>query len=248
MRTAPGPPRVGPGEDARAGERRKVSTRARSASSYQVSRERLAEKLAARGITDARVLDAIRAVPRHLFVGEALASKAYSDAALPIGERQTITQPYVVALMTQLLQVHPDDRVLEIGTGSGYQAAILARLARHVYSVERIAALARRAQQLISQLDIINVSVKVFDGTYGWGEWAPYPAIAVTAAAPEVPVPLLDQLALGGRLVIPIGGETAQTLVRVTRTEAGLQYENFDSVTFVPLLGRYGWPAEAGRS
>ena len=219
-----------------------------SASRFQVSRERLVEKLAARGISDPRVLEAMRTVPRHLFVGEALASKAYSDSALPIGERQTITQPYVVALMTQLLQVGPDDKVLEIGTGSGYQAAVLAHLARQVYSVERIAALARRAQQLISQLEIINVSVKVFDGTYGWGEWAPYPAIAVTAAAPEVPLPLIDQLAVGGRLVIPIGGETEQTLVRVLKTESGLQYEHFEAVTFVPLLGRYGWPAGAGRS
>ena len=200
----------------------------------------MVEKLAARGIRDERILDVMRAVPRHLFVDEALAAKAYSDNALPIGEKQTITQPYVVARMTELLGISPEHRVLEIGTGSGYQAAVLAKLARHVYSVERIPALARRAQQTLSELRFSNVSVKVFDGTYGWGEWAPYPGIVVTAAAPEVPAPLLEQLALGGRLVIPLGDDAGQVLVRVTRTENGFHHEEREAVNFVPLLGRYG--------
>jgi protein-L-isoaspartate(D-aspartate) O-methyltransferase len=212
----------------------------RVADTYGISRDRMVDNLAARGIRDPRVLEAMRAVPRHLFVGEAFGAKAYSDNALPIGEKQTITQPYVVARMTELLEVGPDDRVLEIGTGSGYQAAVLSRLARQVYSVERIPALARRAQQILSGLGIINVSVKVFDGTYGWGEWAPYPAICVTAAAPDIPSPLIDQLAVGGRLVAPLGDEGEQVLVRVTRTDSGLDRVEHDTVSFVPLIGRYG--------
>ena len=222
-----------------------MTGRSTGASSLEIARERMVEKLAARGIADERVLAAMRSVPRHLFVAEALASKAYAESALPIGERQTITQPYVVARMSELLHVGADERVLEIGTGSGYQAAVLARLARHVYSVERHAALARRAQTLLSRLGIVNVSVKVFDGTYGWGEWAPYPAIAVTAAAPEVPAPLLDQLAPGGRLVIPIGAGAEQVLVRVVRHGDALREERFEAVSFVPLVGKFGWSPDA---
>jgi protein-L-isoaspartate(D-aspartate) O-methyltransferase len=205
-----------------------------------VSRERMIEKLIARGITDARVLDAIRALPRHQFVAEALAAKAYSDNALPIGEKQTISQPWVVARMSELAEVGEDDRVLEVGTGSGYQAAVLSRLARHVYSVERLPSLARRAQQVLSDLSISNVSVKVFDGTYGWGEWAPYPVIVVTAASDQAPPPILEQLAEGGRLVIPLGDENEQVLVRIRRTPSGFEPEEFETVSFVPLLGRYG--------
>jgi protein-L-isoaspartate(D-aspartate) O-methyltransferase len=211
------------------------------AHSHHIARERMVDKLlVARGICDPRVLEAMRTVPRHLFVGEALRGKAHGDHALPIGEKQTITQPYVVARVAELLELTPDDRVLEIGAGSGYQAAVLSRLARHVYAVERIAALARRAQQILLGLEYINVSISVFDGTYGWGEWAPYAAIAVAAAADEVPEPLLDQLAVGGRLVIPIGGEQEQTLVRIRRTESGFSREEHEIVRFVPLLGRYG--------
>ena len=207
-----------------------------------VSRERMIEKLVARGITDARVLEAMRAIPRHRFVAEALAAKAYSDNALPLGEKQTISQPWVVARMTELAEVGEDDRVLEIGTGSGYQAAVLSRLARHVYSVERIPSLARRAQQVLSDLSISNVSVKVFDGTYGWGEWAPYPVIVVTAASDQAPPPILEQLAEGGRLVIPLGDDTEQVLVRIRRTGSGFEPEEHETVSFVPLLGRYGRP------
>ena len=196
--------------------------------------------LIARGISDPRVLEAMRTVPRHLFVEEALRAKAYGDHALPIGEKQTITQPYVVARLAELLEITPDDRVLEIGAGSGYQAAVLSRLARHVYSVERIPSLARRAQQILSELGYINVSVSVFDGTYGWGEWAPYAAIAVTAAAPEVPSPLLEQLAIGGRLVMPLGEESDQRLVRAKRTASGFERQIHDPVSFVPLVGRFG--------
>ena len=205
-----------------------------------VSRDRMIEKLVARGISSPRVLDAMRAIPRHRFVAEALAAKAYSDNALPIGEKQTISQPWVVARMTELAEVGEDDRVLEIGTGSGYQAAVLSRLARHVYSVERLPSLARRAQQVLSDLSIANVSVKVFDGTYGWGEWAPYPVIVVTAASDQAPPPILDQLAEGGRLVIPLGDETEQVLVRIRRTGSGFAPEEHETVSFVPLLGRYG--------
>jgi protein-L-isoaspartate(D-aspartate) O-methyltransferase len=208
---------------------------------YEIPRERMVEKLAERGVKDERVLAAMRSVPRHRFVDEALAVKAYSDNALPIGEKQTITQPFVVARMTELLRVSEGERVLEIGTGSGYQAAVLSRLARHVYSVERVPALARRAQQVLSDLGIINVSVKVFDGSYGWGEWAPYPAICVTAGAPETPAPLLDQLALGGRLVIPLGEDKDQVLMRIIRTDRGFEPEEHETVTFVPLIGRYGF-------
>jgi protein-L-isoaspartate(D-aspartate) O-methyltransferase len=217
-----------------------LSARAASASSYSIAREKMIEKLAGRGVRDARVLEAMRAVPRHCFVPEAFGAKAYSDHALPIGEKQTISQPFVVARMSELLEVGGDDRVLEIGTGSGYQAAVLSRLARHVYSVERIPALARRAQQTISDLGIVNVSVKVFDGTYGWGEWAPYPAIAVTAACDQAPPPLLEQLAIGGRLVLPLGEGMEQVLVRIIRTESGFEPEEHEVVSFVPLIGRYG--------
>lgn len=225
-----------------------VTGKTPSPADLRVPRARMVDQLlVARGIRDPRVLEAMRTVPRHLFVPEAFQGKAYGDHALPIGHKQTITQPYIVARTAELLELSRDDKVLEIGTGSGYQAAVLSRLARHVYSVERIAALARRAQQTISSLEYINVSVKVFDGTYGWGEWAPYPAIAVAAAAREVPPPLLDQLALGGRLVIPIGDESEQTLVRVVRLGTGFEHESHETVSFVPLLGRYGGSPERER-
>jgi len=212
---------------------------------YRISRERMVERhLARRGIKDGRVLEAFRTVPRHAFVEEALQAKAYSDHALPIGEKQTISQPYVVARMTELARIRPDDRVLEIGTGSGYQTAILARLAGQVYSIERIASLARRARTVIASLGLESVvHIKVFDGTYGWSEWAPYQAIVVSAASPDLPAPLLDQLAPEGRLVIPIGAEERQDLTVVTLQAEGPRIERHGVVSFVRLIGRFGWSA-----
>jgi protein-L-isoaspartate(D-aspartate) O-methyltransferase len=199
-----------------------------------------------RGISDQAVLRTMEEVPREAFVETGDAAFAYRDSALGIACGQTISQPFVVAYMTEQLQVQKSHRVLEIGTGSGYQAAVLSRLARHVYSVERIPSLARRAQQVLSDLSISNVSVKVFYGTYGWGEWAPYPVIVVTAASDQAPPPILEQLAEGGRLVIPLGDETEQVLVRIRRTGSGFEPEEHETFSFVPLLGRYGRPGSGG--
>lgn len=197
-------------------------------------------------IRDPRVLEAMEAVPRHLFVPEALQSRAYGDHALPIAANQTISQPYIVARMSELLEVDKRSRVLEIGAGSGYQTAVLARLAGQVYAIERIGALAREAQARIRQLGIYNATVKCFDGTLGWMAHAPYDGILVAAGGPEVPEPLLAQLKTGGRLVIPVG-ETreSQHLVRVVHTEEGLVREDHGPCAFVPLIGRYGWGGEA---
>jgi len=194
------------------------------------------------GIRDVRVLDAMRAVPRHLFVPEALQSRAYGDHALPINANQTISQPYIVARMTELLELNDRSRVLEIGAGSGYQTAVLARLAAQVYAIERIAELAREAQARIRHLGIYKATVKCFDGTLGWSAHAPYDAILVAAGGPTVPEPLLAQLKVDGRLVIPIG-ETreSQRLVRVIRTEKGYVEEDHGGCAFVPLIGHYGW-------
>jgi len=215
---------------------------------FGLQRERLARKLAERGIADPAVLDAVRRTPRERFVEEALRGKAYADAALPIGDKQTISQPWIVARMTELLEPDGTGRVLEIGSGSGYQAAILAPLFEQVYSVERIPALSRRALRAIRALGIENVHFKIFDGTYGWGEFAPYRGIIVTAAAPDVPQPLFDQLAQGGRLVLPIavgGGSTEadQVLVRVRKRAGRAVREEHGPCRFVPLLGKFGWPA-----
>jgi protein-L-isoaspartate(D-aspartate) O-methyltransferase len=194
------------------------------------------------GILDPRVLDALCEVPRHLFVPEALQGRAYGDHALPIAANQTISQPYIVARMTELIEAERDSRILEIGAGSGYQTAVLARVAGQVYAIERIAELAREAQARIRQLGIYNATVKCFDGTLGWSAHAPYDAILVAAGGPEVPEPLLAQLKVGGRLVIPVG-ETrgAQRLVRVVRTEEEFRHEEHGPCAFVPLIGRYGW-------
>jgi protein-L-isoaspartate(D-aspartate) O-methyltransferase len=194
------------------------------------------------GISDARVLDAMRAVPRHLFVPEALAGRAYGDHALPIAANQTISQPFIVARMTELLELSDRDRVLEIGAGSGYQTAVLARLAAQVYAIERIAELAREAQARIRQLGIYNATVKCFDGTLGWSAHAPYDGVLVAAGGPEVPEPLLAQLKVGGKLVIPVGRtRESQRLVRVVRTEQGYEREDHGACAFVPLIGHYGW-------
>jgi protein-L-isoaspartate(D-aspartate) O-methyltransferase len=194
------------------------------------------------GIRDARALEAMAEVPRHLFVPEALQGRAYGDHALPINANQTISQPYIVARMTELLESDKSSRVLEIGAGSGYQTAVLARVAGQVYSIERIAELAREAQSRIRSLGIYNATVKCFDGTLGWAAHAPYDCILVAAGGPEVPAPLLAQLKVGGRLVLPVGASRdSQRLVRVIRTEDGYKDEEHGPCAFVSLIGRYGW-------
>lgn len=192
-------------------------------------------------IRDERVLAAMGKTPRHLFVLDAMRGHAYGDHALPIDFGQTISQPYIVARQTELLEVTKQDRVLEIGAGSGYQTAILAQVAGQVFALERIPELARRAQNLLRELGINNAMIKCFDGTYGWKEFAPYRGILVAAGAPEIPKPLVDQLAIGGHLVVPIGTETDQRLIRVTRTEDGSKSEDFGACQFVKLIGKYGW-------
>ena len=193
-------------------------------------------------IHDARVLEAMRSVPRHAFVPEALQGRAYGDHALPISGSQTISQPYIVARMTELLEINSESRVLEIGAGSGYQTAILAKVAGQVYSIERIASLARDAQNRIRQLNIYNATVKCFDGTLGWAANAPYDAILVAAGGPTVPGPLVAQLKVGGRLVVPVG-ETreSQRLIRVIKTETSFRQEDHGACAFVPLIGQHGW-------
>jgi protein-L-isoaspartate(D-aspartate) O-methyltransferase len=194
------------------------------------------------GIRDVRVLEAIRAVPRHFFVPEAFKGRSYGDHALPIDANQTISQPFIVARMSELLEVDKKSRVLEIGAGSGYQTAVLAHLAGQIYSIERIGELAREAQTRIRQLDIHNATVKCFDGTLGWSANAPYDGILVAAGGPEVPEPLEAQLKLGGRLVIPVGEKReVQRLIRIIRTEKGLEREDHGPCAFVPLIGHYGW-------
>ncbi len=202
------------------------------------------EQIISRGIKDPRVIAAIKKVPRHLFVEEALQSQAYSDHPLPIGEKQTISQPYMVALMSEALQLKEKEKVLEIGGGSGYQTAILAELAEKVFSIERIRSLAIRERQLLYKLGYFNVEIKIFDGTIGWKEEAPFDAIIVTAGGPNIPQPLLDQLAIGGRLVIPVGDAYAQDLMRVTKTSEGIKKEDLGGCRFVKLIGKYGWETE----
>ena len=213
-----------------------------SAGLYGFHRERMVDLLRTRGIRDARVLKAMSEIPRHLFVPDALAAKAYGDHALPIGDMQTISQPYMVARMTELAEVDKDSTVLEIGAGSGYQTAVLSAVAGRVFAIERISDLARSAQRNIRQLGCYNATVKWFDGTIGWSDNAPYDAIVVAAGSPEVPEPLVAQLTVGGRLVIPIGDAAHQTLVRVIKTESGVVREEHDACVFVKLIGRYGWP------
>ncbi|MDP9360202.1 MAG: protein-L-isoaspartate(D-aspartate) O-methyltransferase [Acidobacteriota bacterium] len=197
--------------------------------------------VADRGIKDERVLQAMREVPRHLFVPALVAAKAYGAGALPIGAKQTISQPYIVARMIELLDLMGKEKVLEIGTGTGYQAVVLSKLCAKVFSIERVNELALRAVELIRTLKIYNASVKVFDGTYGWSDQAPFDRIIVAAAAPEVPEPLLQQLSRTGKLVIPIGPEGNQRLARVMRVGTRLQVEDCGSAEFVPLVGRFGW-------
>ena len=196
---------------------------------------------AARGIKDERVLQAMREVPRHRFVPQVVAAKAYGPGALPIGAKQTISQPWIVARMIELLELSGNEKVLEVGTGTGYQAVVLSKVCAKVFSIERINELALRAAELIRELKIYNASVKVFDGTYGWSDQAPFDRIIVAAAAPEVPEPLVQQLARTGKMVIPIGAEGNQRLARVTRVGTGVKIEDCGTAEFVPLVGRFGW-------
>jgi protein-L-isoaspartate(D-aspartate) O-methyltransferase len=209
-------------------------------------RRRMARDLEERGIADPRVLEAMGGIPRATFVDEALRGKAYDDSALPIGDGQTISQPWIVARMTELLEPDGTGRVLEIGTGSGYHAAVLSRVFEQVYSVERLLALSRKARGRIRELGIENVHFKVFDGSYGWSEFAPYRAIVVTAAVPRVVGALTEQLEDGGRMVMPVGEgakdpRELQTLVRVIRRGAETVREEHGECRFVPLLGKFGW-------
>ncbi len=201
------------------------------------------EQLAKRGITDPRILDAMAEIPRHLFIDEDLWDQAYRDGPLPINSGQTISQPYIVAFMTQALHLPPEGQavVLEIGTGSGYQAAILSWLADRVYSIERIPSLAERARHVLDSLGISNVEIKVADGGYGWPAYAPYDGILTTAAAPEIPAPLTTQLKEGAALVAPVGPRRHQELLRLKWRGGRLIRERLAPVAFVPLIGEHGW-------
>jgi len=205
----------------------------------------MVESLRRGGIEDPRVLEIMAQVPRHYFVPEAFRHQAYDDdVSIHIGEGQTISQPRIVALMTQAAKIDPMDRVLEIGTGSGYQAAVLSGLARFVFTVERVSSLARQAKSVMDQMGLENVSVKVMDGTLGWRAQAPFDAILVTAGAPEVPAPLVEQLADGGRLVVPVGPRESQVLKIVQRRGDRSFTKELKGACFVPLIGRHGWKGE----
>ena len=205
------------------------------------ARRRLIETLQANGITDLTVLRAFDQVPRHVFVPSGVAHRAYEDSALPIGNGQTISQPSVHARSLQELRLTGRERVLEVGTGSGFQTALLAQLAEQVFSIERVPALLDRAREILAQLEVRNVSLLLGDGTLGWRDYAPYEGIVVGAASPDVPQPYTEQLAEGGRLVIPIGSRDEQTLCVFTRHEGVLERRDVGPVRFVPLLGAHGW-------
>ncbi|MCX5859904.1 MAG: protein-L-isoaspartate(D-aspartate) O-methyltransferase [Proteobacteria bacterium] len=204
-------------------------------------REMVQSQLERRNLKDQRVLEAMRKVPRHRFVPEQSRSEAYDDHPLPIGEGQTISQPYMVAIMTELLELRGGEKVLEIGTGSGYQLAILAELAREVFSVERLGPLADRSRARLRELGYRNIEIRTGDGTIGWPERAPFDGIIVTAGAPKIPLPLVEQLSEGGRLVIPVGEERRQELYRVVKEGGGTRKEYFGGCVFVPLVGEHGW-------
>jgi len=214
---------------------------------YSVARRRMVEQqIIARKITDQGVITALLKIPRHLFVDEGLRSHAYADASLPIGEKQTISQPFMVAAMSAALHLTGRESVLEIGTGSGYQTAILSQLVRRVYTIERIATLAGRARRLFDQLQLSNIQMKIGDGTCGWQEQAPFDAILVTAGAPEVPEDFCQQLAPGGALVLPVGPLMQQVLVRITRVdEQNFKREELMDCRFVPLIGEKGWAGDS---
>lgn len=213
---------------------------------YEKRRQMVEEQIKMRGINDRKLINAMLKVPRHLFVPEKYRELAYADRPLPIGGEQTISQPYMVALMTQCLQIDKFDKVLEIGTGSGYQTAILAELANEVYTVERIVSLAVKAEEILKQLGYQNIYFKIGNGSLGWDEYAPYDKIIVTAASPELPQPLLEQLKEGGKIVIPIGGKYTQDLVKVEKGKSGLKKETICGCIFVPLIGKFGWKGVNG--
>ena len=194
-----------------------------------------------RGVTDSKVLAAMCKVPRHLFVSEALRDQAYGDFPLPIGEQQTISQPYIVAEMTQALQPGKEDRILEIGTGSGYQAAILAEIVFRVYTIEKINSLFLNSRKLFDKLHYHNIVTKYSDGTSGWSDESPFDGIIVTAGSPEIPKPLVSQLAVGGRMVIPVGDRYSQELIKLYKDEHGIHKTNLGGCRFVKLVGEYGW-------
>ncbi len=209
---------------------------------FKIARERMVEsQIVARGIKDRRVIEAMKKVPRHLFVDEALWDQAYSDFPLPIGSGQTISQPYIVARMTEELGLKGNEKVLEIGTGSGYQTAILAELAKQVFSVERIPSLLQRARKVLDGLGYHNVMIKLDDGTWGWQEHAPYDAILVTAGSPVIPTPLLDQLKDPGVMVVPVGDEYSQTLTKIIKKDGKVETKYLEGVRFVKLIGDHGW-------
>jgi protein-L-isoaspartate(D-aspartate) O-methyltransferase len=209
---------------------------------YRLARERMVKtQLVPRGIKNPRVLKVMGKIPRNRFIEEALSGEAYNDHPLPIGHKQTISQPYIVALMTEALELTGDEKVLEIGTGSGYQTAILADLSRKVFTVERIRDLMVKARNILADLGYNNIMFKAFDGTLGWKEYEPYDAIMVTAGAPKIPEPLLDQLADGGRLIIPVGNRFSQELIKVTKKNGNIIQKNFGGCRFVDLVGVHGW-------
>lgn len=208
---------------------------------YSIRDEMVKNQIISRGIKDERVIFAFLKVPRHKFVPEKNILEAYDDHPLPIGEGQTISQPYIVALMTECLGLKGDEKVLEIGTGSGYQTAILAELAHEVYSIERISSLAEKAKLILEELGYKNIKIKIGDGTLGWEEFSPYDGIIVTAGSPEIPPPLLNQLNDGGRLVIPLGDSFSQVLTVVEKNKDKIKKEEICGCIFVPLVGKYGW-------
>jgi protein-L-isoaspartate(D-aspartate) O-methyltransferase len=209
---------------------------------YRIPRENMVKKqLVSRGITDPGVLKAMGKVPRHLFLEEALVGEAYNDHPLPIGHQQTISQPFIVALMTQALELTGKEKTLEIGTGCGYQTAILAELSEKVYTIERIRFLMEEARTLLAELNYFNVLFRAFDGTIGWKEYKPYDAIMVTAGTATIPQPLLEQLADGGRMIIPIGDRGGQELIRITRDKDHYVKKSLGGCRFVDLIGIHGW-------
>ncbi len=209
---------------------------------YQRLREEMVrQQVEARGITDPAVLAALRKVPRHIFVSEALRDQAYGDFPLPIGEQQTISQPFIVAEMSQALELRREDRVLEIGTGSGYQAAILAQIAYRVYTIERLRPLYLQARRLFDELRLFNIVTRYGDGSKGWDEEGPFDAIIVTAGAPMVPAVLLNQLTVGGRLVAPVGNQHSQDLVKIVKEKTGTRRSSLGGCRFVKLVGEHGW-------